>query len=262
MSKFKDMMDDIKNDRDISVQKNSLMLKNKFGRMFVNARDSLKEDRVGLHASAIIASEGDFCYRAQVLSLLFKQNQGKEMPQKQLAIFAAGDSIHEKWQELFERNSGKIKGFKLVKNDARSFDSRVEIYFTPDSQIELNDEEMIVEIKSMNTFAFQKAVKSNNPHPSARKQLQMYMFLRGIGKGIILIEDKNNQDFELYIIDFNYEEVLPYIDRLNEIQEMKKEFLKNGNLPCKKCKKATTKKATECGMRDACFEIGMGRIEI
>ena len=242
--------------------KNSLLIKQKFSNMFINARDHLEETRAGLHASAIIASDSDFCYRAQVLSLIYQQSQGKDLPVSTLAIFSAGNSIHEKWQSMFEKSSGNLKNFYLIKNEARSFDERYELYFTPDSIIELNNKLYVVEIKSMNTYSYQHAIKSSNPHPSARKQLQFYMYLTGIRNGIILIEDKNTQQFEVFEIEFNYKEILMYIDRLNEIMKMKKDYLELEIDPPRICSNPTTKKALSCSMRDACFECGNGRCKL
>lgn len=244
---------------------NDIIIQQKFSKLFVMMRDNrhLEEERIGLHASAIIAADSDFCLRQQVLSLLFKMNQGKELPVKALQIFAAGSSIHEKWQGMLQACSNEENNdIKLIKNEARSYNEEYELYFTPDSIVEINGQLYIVEYKSMNTYAYKSAINASNPHPSARKQSQLYMFLTGISKAIILIEDKNTQDFMTYVQSFNYKEVLPYLDRLNEIKECKKEYLKTGTLPDKVCKNSETKRACDCAMRAACFNIGIGRIKI
>lgn len=46
----------------------------------VMTRGLESQERVGLHASAIIESENKFCLRQQVLSLLYKQLQGEQVP--------------------------------------------------------------------------------------------------------------------------------------------------------------------------------------
>jgi len=258
MSKLKDDLDDIaKNKKQDRHTINSLVLQQKFTNMFSCMREDrhLDEVRTGLHASAIIGSDNDFCYRQQVLSLLFKQDQGKELPPTLLRIFAAGNSIHEKWQNIFEKISGNMKGFELVKNEARSFDERYDLYFTPDAQAYINNEEYIIEIKSMNTFSFKHTIGAKDPHPSGRKQLQLYMFLRGVSKGILILEDKNDQKFTIVRIDFNHEEVIPYVERLNEIQIQKKDFLEKDIEPIGLCKKSTCKRATDCSMYSACFNV-------
>lgn len=249
------------------AQKNSssntlkrLALKQKFANMFIIAREDRQEVRTGLHASAIIAGDDSFCYREQVLSLIYKQNQGEQLPVKALQIFEAGESIHVKWQTLFEKCSGKLSGFKLIKNEARSYSEKYHLLFTPDAIVEIDNVKYIVEIKSMNTFAFKHAIESKNPHPSGQKQCNLYMHLTGIRHGLLLLEDKNTQDFELFPIEYDREAVLPYIDRLITVNIMYEDLLKNKVVPQRKCKNSACKRAESCMMRDACFGIKRERI--
>ena len=238
---------------------NNMIMKQKFSKLFVLMREkeNLTEERKGLHASAIIVSDDKFCLRQQVLSLLFDMDQGEELPVKALQIFAAGESIHEKWQNMIEKCSGKQGNtIKLIKNEARSYKEEFELYFTPDTLAEIDYLPYVFEYKSMNTVAYQKAIRSINPHPSARKQIQLYMFFTGIEDGIILLEDKNTQDFSVFKVKFNYKEVLPYIDRLYDIQYAKEEYLETGDLPKRCCKNSKDKRAIECNMHSACFNLG------
>lgn len=250
-----------KNDKSM----NDMIVKQKFAKLFVLMRDkdNLQEERKGLHASSIIKSDNEFCLRQQVLSLLFEMEQGEELPVRALQIFAAGESIHEKWQTMLEKCSGKDGNtIKLIRNESRSFSEKYELLLTPDSVVEINDIPYIVEYKSMNTYAFKSALNSANPHPSARKQIQLYMFFTGIENGIILIEDKNTQEFMTYMVKFNYKEVLPYLDRLNEIKNCKEDFLEDGTLPKRKCDSSFCDKAKNCNMCAACFNVRKGRIPL
>lgn len=79
----------------------SMLVKNRLEKLFIEDRDH--ENRYGLHASAIIAPEKEFCYREQVLSLFYEMNQGEQLPVKLLKIFAQGNAMHEKWYSLFKR---------------------------------------------------------------------------------------------------------------------------------------------------------------
>ena len=69
----------------------------------VMTRGSDTQERKGLHASALIASEKDFCLRAQVLSLFYKQLQRDNVNIGLARIFEEGNAIHEKWQRLLIR---------------------------------------------------------------------------------------------------------------------------------------------------------------
>lgn len=263
---FNNLLKDIKTNSLEDKSMNDVLIKSKFAKLFVFMRsnEGLEEIRTGLHASAIIATEGEYCLREQVLSLLFQQEQGEELPVKLLQIFAAGVSIHEKWQSMLEKCSGMNGNtIKLVKNEARSFSNKYELGFTPDSVIMIDNKKYIVEYKSMNDYAFRSSEKSNNPHPSARKQIQLYMFLTGIPRGIILLENKNTQEFSTYEVKFNYKEVLPYIERLYEIKEAKQHYLDTGNLPKRKPKMTINgMRCSRCNMKDACYQTGKGRIPL
>jgi CRISPR/Cas system-associated exonuclease Cas4 (RecB family) len=203
----------------------------------------LVETRAGLHASAIISSDSEFCYRAQLLSLFYEQAQGQNLPVKLLKIFAAGTSIHEKWQNMFE------KGGICIKNEARSFSEKYDLYFTPDSIVEIGGKIYVCEIKSMNTFSFLKATS----HPSGQKQCLLYMHLLGIENGFVLAEDKNNQEIKIFPVEYDYMKVAPFLDRLNEIQEMKKAFIEDKAVPPRKCGSSTCKAAEACNMHDVCW---------
>ena len=94
------------------------------------------------------------------------------------------------------------------------FDKRFRISFTPDIICEIPefyDGQMVGELKSVNTYSFQKMTR----HPSAWKQLQWYMYLTGIHKGFVLSEDKNTQDFKIEVYDFDEDkragEVVKYL---------------------------------------------------
>ena len=238
---------------------NNMILKQKFSKLFVLMRDkeNLTEVRKGLHASSIIVPDEKFCLRQQVLSLLFEMDQGEELPVNLLQIFAAGESIHEKWQSMIEKCSGK-KGnsIKLIKNEARSYNEEFELFYTPDSIVEIDNVPYIIEYKSMNTIAYSSGIKLPNPHPSARKQIQLYMLLTGIEDGIILLEDKNTQDFSVFKVKFNYREVLPFIERLYDIKNAKNEYLEDGILPKRCCKNSFDERANNCSMRSACYNLG------
>lgn len=238
----------------IVADANALVLEHKLNSFFYTMRDegNAEEKRVGLHASSIIQSDDVFCHRAQVLSLFYEQGQGHDLPVGLLKIFAAGDSIHEKWQNMF------IKNGICVKNEARSFSEKYDLIFTPDAILNINNKLYVGEIKSMNTFSFKKATS----HPSGEKQCLIYMHLLGIEDGFVLAEDKNDQNIKVFPVKYDYKKVLPYIDRLNEVQEMKKEFLENKVMPARKCRSSDVKRAQSCNLRDCCFNIGNGRVKL
>ena len=212
-------------------------------------------ERIGLHASAMI-HEKDFCYRQQVLSLFFKMSQGEDLSLKSKCIFEEGNAIHEKWQRLFIR--GGLGTYKDM--DATQLKEEYDLSFTPDAILTIGKKKYICEIKSMNTFAFQKS----KGHPSGRKQCMLYQYLTGIHRGFVLMEDKNTQEFKIEMVPYDFSEIATAVEHLEAIQEYKRNFIENKKPPkrCSNCKSYDCKRAKDCQMRDACWNKGMGRIKI
>jgi hypothetical protein len=217
-------------------------------------------DRYGLHCSAIIASENEFCYREQLLSLFYKQAQGENIHIGLRRIFREGEALGEKWQRLFV-SSGLGKKENM---DISRFIEKYDLSYTPDARITIGNTDYVVEVKSMNTFQFKKAIS----HPSGRKQLRMYMFFEKIKRGFVLVEDKNDQNFkvfpETYGVTFGKEDIAPYLDRLTEVQVLKQDFIDNKSMAERKegCTSHVCKRALKCNMRMACWNVEAGRIKL
>lgn len=238
----------------------------------VMTRGAETQERVGLHASALIARDNDFCIRAQVLSLIYRQLQGEQVAPGLKRIFEQGNAIHEKWQRLFIR-----AGYSKAKDlDVTQFSKEYKISYTPDIICKIPkffEGKMIGEIKSVNTYQFQRMQK----HPSAHKQLQWYMFLcikrakelgkwNGIDftKGFVLSEDKNTQNFKIEVYDYNKEAVATYVDRAEQITYFYNRVFEEKKM-VKKPAKATSpscKLCENCSMREACWNIGKGKVRI
>lgn len=238
----------------------------------VMTRGLESQERVGLHASALIVSDKDFCIREQVLSLIYRQLQGEQINVGLKRIFEEGNAIHEKWQRLFLR-----AGYSEVNElDVTQFNKKFKISFTPDIICKIPDffeGKMIGEIKSVNTFQFQRMTH----HPSAGKQLQWYMYLcieeaknkgswngKDFTKGFVLNDDKNTQEFKTEVYDFDKEKVEPFIERAEACKYYYDRVFKEGKMVArpKFAKGSDCKRCSKCNMRDACYNIGIGRIKI
>lgn len=225
----------------------------------VMTRGQESQERVGLHASSLIVGDKDFCVRQQVLSLIYKQLQGEQINVGLMRIFEQGNAIHEKWQRLFIR-AGYSKASDL---DVTQFNDVYKISFTPDiicSIPEFYDGKMIGEIKSVNTFQFQRMVK----HPSAWKQCQWYMYLTGIHKGFVLSEDKNTQDFKIEVYDYDPSIVAPFIDRAEAIKYYYNKLMKQHKMVQRpdSVKSSDCKRCKDCPMRLSCWNLEGGKIKI
>lgn len=225
----------------------------------VMTRGADSQERIGLHASALISGEKDFCLRQQVLSLIYKQLQGEQHSVGLMRIFEEGNAIHEKWQRMFIRG-GYSKYDEL---DKTQFNKKYKISFTPDIICcipEFYEGKMIGEIKSVNTYQFQNMSR----HPSAWKQCQWYMYLTGIKKGFVLSEDKNTQDFKIEIYDFDHSVVDEFIDRAEQIKYYYNRVFKEGKMVKrpKDAKNPECKRCQTCAMRNACWNINGGGVRI
>ena len=234
----------------------AMLVKNKLEHLFLE--DRAHENRYGLHASAILASDNEFCFREQVLSLFYEMNQGEQLPIKALKVFAQGNAMHEKWYKLFKRAGIDVAIERSL------FLKKYDLSFTIDALLNLFNEEIICDVKSQNSFAFKKS----KGHPSGEKQVNFYLWAlskyTGVPhrKGFVLVDSKDDQEIRIVPVKYNKEKVIPYVERLKAIQDMKKEFVESKELPKRKCANCDTKRASQCNMRDACFDIGKGRIKL
>lgn len=224
------------------------MLRQTIDKMFINAEEQ-KEERYGLHASAIIASDSEFCIREQVLSLFYKMNQGKELSVGLRKIFHHGNTIHEEVYDVFRRSGC------LIDSECTRYVPEYDLNFTIDANVNILNKDWICDVKSMNSFAFDKATS----HPSGEKQVLFYEWLYRKKNGFVLAYNKNTSEIKIFIVSYDKEKVRPFVDRLKAIRDAKTYFLESGELPRRKCDSSGCKRAATCNMRDACWNIGEGR---
>lgn len=229
----------------------------------VATRGQETQERVGLHASAMLTGDKQFCLRQQVLSLMYKQLQGEQVNPDLKRIFAEGDAVHEKWQRLFLR-----AGYSGVDDlDVTRFWDKYWISYTPDIICyipEFFEGKMVGELKSVNTFQFQKMGK----HPSAYKQCLWYSYMcikkakadgtwNGIDytKGFVLSEDKNTQQFKIEVYDFDVEQIKPFVQRCRDIKQAYIDVKQTGVMVKRPsdAKSVDSQRCHQCAMRDACW---------
>lgn len=229
-----------------------VILFKKLNNLFLHDNEHDDEERRGLHASSIVAPKSSFCYREQVLSCFFKMNNEKtQLPVGLLRIFRAGNDIHKKWQDMLN-DSGLATGIEL-----RRYSKEYDFYLTPDAEAFLVGKSRVVEIKSQNTYAYQK----QKDH-KGRVQLNLYMHFLGYAHGIILVEDKNNQEFKVLTHEYDPLMAKKYIKRLQKVKKYRSYYKKTGKIPKGICKSRTCKRAQRCSMSQACFNFGQGRVKL
>lgn len=216
-------------------------------------RGTNNPDRVGLHTSAVIGNDNHYCPREQVLSLIYKpRNMDKNLGLPLLRIFEEGNSVHKKWQRLFLR--GNMCTYKEL--DKTQYNKKYRLAFSPDAIITIDNNQYIVEIKSMRSEAYRKAVR----HSSGEIQCRMYMFLSGVDHGIILMENKNDQQFKINVISHDKEEISKYVDRLDAI----KSYYESREMPPRlpQCKTKLSKRCQDCPFLYPCWGTKQERKEL
>lgn len=212
---------------------------------------SSKPPRGGLHASSVLVPDGEWCSRRHVLNNVYpdraEQPEAKPWDAHQNAVFLHGWSLHEKWQDLF-----KTFGDCMEAEQAH-YDETRELYFTPDAIINFAGETYVVEIKGYKQEFYDRM--GDNPPEAAHLQCNLYLHLLGLQRGIVLVENKNTQDFRLWVIEHSPELAQKYIDRMYKVKGSTILVKKEGvsKLPARVCESPNDRLAQKCPMRALCF---------
>ncbi|SRR6266496_409553 len=108
-----------------------------------------------------------------------------------------------------------------------------------------------------------EAMERNKSIRGAVPQLNLYLHLLGLieppnNKGIILVEDKNTQDFMLWVHTYDPEMALEPVYKAHKVQVKIQHFHETGTLPSRICNTRNDARAKRCPFRDACFNRSNG----
>lgn len=214
-----------------------------FDKLFHKWRGLNDAPRTGLHASAIIVPKDQFCYRELVLAPVYQHNE-VPLSAKTLRIFLHGTYVHMKWQFLFEMAG-------LAEHVERKNASDLwNVQLTPDAVIKLLGKRWIVEIKTMYSRGYNGL---HSPPANAVRQAQFYMAQTGIPQGIILVENKDNQEYKTWMIEFDPKVARKFLVRLHNLKARRKKHATKGLLPKRICASPKDVRAKACALREACF---------
>src|SRR6266568_9416848 len=201
------------------LQQEAELLKLSFQQMYLQkGRD--QEPHRELHAANLLESESEWCTRRYVLMNLFPEEvqkpELKSWDWKREAIFEDGWVRHKKLQALFKKY-GNVAINHLLNGqfdalapaspelDLTHYLPDENLYFSPDAIIQFGSEKYLVEIKGIKQEVFLKltddlmqaiTVPEADVVRKARIQANNYLFFTDLQKAILLIENKNNQDFK------------------------------------------------------------------
>jgi len=220
--------------------------------------------RSGLHASSLLVSEQEWCTRRYVLADLFPDSaetpELKQWQWKQQAIFENGWDLHKRWQHLFRQFANVVGELGKLELDLTHYDEDRDLYFSPDAILDIAGEHYVVEIKGINHAAFESltndltvAMKACETVEKAVSQANLYMHLLELEHAVILIENKNTQDFRVWITEYDRQQVLPYVQRAYSVKGHIALTKVNGTYPRRVCQSPDDALARKCPMATCCF---------
>jgi len=219
-----------------------------FDKLFQQWNVEKQKDRAGLHACGIIEPDERFCFREHVLRHFYKSAIVNSSWVHLLRVFQEGWYVHKKWQDLFLMGG-------ISQAVERTHESKFwNFYFTPDAIIIVMNKRVVVEIKSHSMIGFDKLV---SPPIEAVRQAQVYMHFTGIPWGMILVENKNNQEYKVWMLEYDFEVVRPFLERLLYLKKLILVFEQTSRLPRRHdaCEFEGVKgsRAKYCEMHEICF---------
>lgn len=237
--------------------------------------------RTGLHASSLLVPESEWCTRRYVLSELYPdQAETPELARwqwKQQAVFENGWDVHKRWQKLFRQFGNVVYGDGVGESgiifpnmpelDLTHYDGERHVYFSPDAILEVHGEHMVVEIKGINHEAYQSlpnalegAMTACETVNKAVIQANLYMHLLELNHAIILIENKNTQDFRVWVTEYNRALALPLVQRAYSVKGAIVRARK-GQLASRVCESPDSPLARKCPLKGICFREEIERDE-
>ncbi len=133
-------------------------------------------------------SEVDKCPRAIFYKM--KGYLGEKFKADMYRKLDNGDYVHKRIMSILV-SLGIVVASEIRIPESNLFHGRADAIVTIDNEL------YVLEIKSMNRYAFDKL---EAPDPAHLKQIQLYMHYFNINKGIILVENKDSQEMKEFIV--------------------------------------------------------------
>lgn len=167
---------------------------------FYKARQSSREK------TAFYVSDAGKCPRAVWFSR--KGYPKKPMEPRAMRVFEHGDHTHMRFMSaLFSLGLVTAVEVSIPENEF--------IHGRADAIISIDGEPYVVELKSVNSFKF----KQGDINPDHVKQLQLYLHFFKIKKGVLLYENKDNQELQEFLVEYDPEFVKKLLDFFAKLKE-------------------------------------------
>lgn len=207
--------------------------------------------RDGLHLSDVIGRSVR-CMRKMVLLHFYNQDQlihGHQLS----ARFETGNAIHHRWQANISRSIG------MADIEMQHIETFWKLLFTPDIIAPFRGEMHIWELKGYNDAEFGRLTRKGKLPEDAIIQNLLYQWFTNIPRGLIIVENKNDQNFAVWRVCLDdpgqRDKIKPYETIFNEIAALAKIHQETGKLPRRLpvCNSPTDTTPKGCAGCSACF---------
>ena len=170
----------------------------------------------------------------------------ENIPAANIASMKSGTDAHERIEKLIESTGLLKQKEREIKNDDPPIRGFADVI------LEINDEEVIGEIKTIKDQYFIQRKSEGSPSPSHLLQLLVYMNIEGAEEGFILYENKNDNELLSIPIQMN-EKNKEYIEYVFDWMREVYSSYKNDTIPKRGYTKSTWT-CKGCPVSEACLE--------
>jgi hypothetical protein len=147
------------------------------------------------------------CQRAGVFSFIGVKGRRRLDPDSEL-VLERGNWIHHQWQALFrdmERVLGK-QTFRVISIEGPATIDELYIAGHYDAIVKIHGVRWLIDIKSINSFGFNRVTMDDQPLPHHIEQLITYMKAKGIQRGLLWYDCKDNSQTHGFTVAFSPDE--------------------------------------------------------
>lgn len=180
-----------------------------------------------------------------------------------VANMNSGTLSHERIQQAmldaevavvyFDDDGKPTTEFKVTHNDPP-------IFGWGDAMLKINDEEIIGEIKTMQSDAFEYYKTHNKPKTGHLMQLLIYMKILGKAKGALIYENKNSHELLIFPIEVN-DQYIRWINNTFDWLRTVRKAWQDKTMPQKNYR-SNAKICKGCPLKTACLVAEPGVIKI
>lgn len=148
------------------------------------------------------------CMRQAAFKFVGMPGRVKKDPMKEI-IFDQGHWQHHKWQSRF-LDMQEVLGpdtFKVISTEASVMVPEIYVAGSSDNVLRMvlesnKKRKAVLDIKSINDNGYTWVTRNDEPHETHVKQITTYGKGHGLKWGILLYDNKNNQEFKVFMINF------------------------------------------------------------